>query len=118
MVNQLIDIDFDGNDQLNVVVVDDYIGSMHNNNNKEMKNRIKKAVKLCLARQEIQTKYLNQLKSSNEAKCLSIVKVPLLSTEVTGVLELMKFSKLLTGNYTNDDDDDSNDVSGILNDEL
>jgi len=59
--------------------------------------KIKKALNLVNARETIQTKYLKMLKESEEAKCMNVVEVPLLPSEVTGVENLKKFSEILFG---------------------
>lgn len=64
--------------------------------------KIKKSVQLCVTREAIQQKYVQQLSISNEARCLSLVKVPLLLNEVTGVDALKEFSKLLYTPKPND----------------
>jgi arsenite-transporting ATPase len=57
--------------------------------------RIVHALELVNSRHSIQKKYLQMLAESDEARCLDIIKAPLLGKEVTGAANLTEFSKLL-----------------------
>jgi arsenite-transporting ATPase len=57
--------------------------------------RIVHALELMNSRHNIQKKYLQMLAGSEEARCLDIIKAPLLGKEVTGVANLTEFSKIL-----------------------
>ena len=57
--------------------------------------RLLSSARLSQAREAIQSKYLAELRDSDEAKCLDIVTLPLLPAEVTGPDALSSFSELL-----------------------
>lgn len=65
--------------------------------------KVKAIAGLAAARNAIQQKYLNQLKSSPESSGLSFSEIPLLPTEITGPAKLLEFSlHLLPPNYRSD----------------
>ena len=57
--------------------------------------RLLSSARLCQAREAIQSRYLAELRGSDEAKCLDVVTLPLLPSEVTGADALASFSELL-----------------------
>jgi len=65
----------------------------------DVRLRLAKCVRLMTAREKIQTKYLSTLRTAEDLKNVSIVPMPLMPTEVTGVDKLKPFSQLLLEGY-------------------
>lgn len=87
IINQIVNISF-SSDEVDEVM-DSAVFSV------ELHDKVKAALGLTSARNAIQRKYINELKSAPRAKTLGIIEVPLLSREVTGPDALREFSNHL-----------------------